>query len=345
MKNVYFNQGLSFGGDTKPAINREISTENIGEKAFMCYILQTRKKQIIKKLLNEAIKIDSREKRRQNMTDGQIEEFVMKFIEKKAKRSGLAKNVVAFVKNFYKSYWLSFEPEVREEPGSMLDYLFIEKLKNLWKNGYFSFFISMVDSKGEPAGIASRAIIKPNTIFRALKEYGISPDEAKGEYERLTVLFNAYLAVPKESIGENNAEILRKTTKEYVEGLKIFPDYEIVQVEPWKNGLMERYKQDGWKEIGELKSMEIVHDYYKDFETIVAPEKQPPLNLLIRPKNKGQDAVNIEELKTIIEAFYLYYGVEPEMTIKGTGQNAIDAYMKYALANVKPDEKSMVKLI
>lgn len=274
----------------------------------------------------------------------------------------------AFALNFAHVYWPAFEIEadLREPPEEVVGYLVREAPSKLGEKGYCSFFISLLSETGAPAGFVTGAIGNVNRLF---ERFGIPKMEknitftfigyvALPRSSQLTgadkVLFSEVeklvestgrttdhliMQVDKPSEMEKELSGLKEKlarTKSQRQQEKLGEEIEVAEERVRRASiLMELWpSRHGLKRVEGLESMEIIHEYGDDKTApLPAPEKQPPLELLIRPAN-GEGTMPLAELEALVKGLYLYYEIFPGIKIEGTNAPALEAYLKYSLEKV-----------
>ena len=242
----------------------------------------------------------------------------------------------AFVLNFAHAYWPIFEVEadLRESPGSMIGYLKRERPSQLGKKGYCSFFFSLLDAQGNPAGIVNGAVLDAGRILQRFK---IEPNP-----EKLVVAFIGYVAVPEGHRNQNADTVLLSEVNAFVAGGSMEPDFWIAQVDkPSSFGDDAARKSRAaadlrlWTSkyhmgvVPGLRSMEIIHDYGSGESELPAPKEQPQLELIIRPSG-GKPGLPYKTLENITRALYLYYEVP--------AGKVLDEYVRYTLEGVSAQD-------
>jgi hypothetical protein len=273
-------------------------------------------------------------------------------------KAGLASPDTAFVLNFAHCYWPAFEAEadLRESPKSMVNYLMAEPISNLPVKGYCSFFICLMSDDGKPAGIVNGAI---GDVNRILGNSGLEMPA-----KEMTATFIGYVALPPSAQRSGADKVLLYESEKLVESTGRKTDYFLTQVDKPANMLaeLEKLKQApggkeeeiaameqriraarilmrlwperyGLKCVEGMKSMEIIHKYGIGEELFLSPEKQPQLELLVRPSS-GKPEMPMQDLRALVTALYLYYEVAPGARIRKTGEPALERYVDYSLEGI-----------
>lgn len=275
----------------------------------------------------------------------------LKFTKNVCKTIQLNDTEAAFVLNFAHVYWPVFEIEanLREKPGSMVGYLKSEIPSNIKENGYCSLFFSLLDEKGDPAGVLNGAVIDVSSL---LSKFQHAPPT-----ENFFIAFVGYVGVDPTHRNQNADTVLLAQFKEQVDKIAgENPVIYIAQVDQplsFKGDAERKFRAEAdlrlWTSkydmgmVPGLRSFEAIHKYGSGEATIRDPAKQPPLDLIIRPIS-GKGEVDFITLKSINLALFLYYEVEPKVKIKGTDTIALDEYVRFALDRVQPRE-GIIKLV
>ncbi|MCX6772118.1 MAG: hypothetical protein NTX79_08800 [Candidatus Micrarchaeota archaeon] len=275
------------------------------------------------------------------------------------REAGLPAPDAAFVLNFAHCYWPAFEAEadLRESPKSMVDYLLAEKISGLAEKGYGSFFICLMSDEGKPSGIVNGAI---GDVNRILERFSLPKME-----KDLTATFIGYVALPPSSQGSGADKMLLYEAEKLVQETGRKTDYFLTQVDKPANMIAElqelkRKPEENKDEIEAMekrvraakilmrlwpgrynlkcvegmKSMEIIHKYGVGEEVFRKPEKQPQLELLVRPAS-GEPQMPAQDLRALVTSLYLYYEVSPTAKIRASDELALERYVDYSLENVK----------
>lgn len=336
MKQI-FNQPVSLG--SLPSIKKYINLAKRSAERFNLQPSQFVAEQIRTKKVVSAIKTAIKEG------------WDLKFTKNVCKTIQLNDTEAAFVLNFVHVYWPVFEIEanLREKPGSMVGYLKSETPSNIKENGYCSLFFSLLDEKGDPAGVLNGAVMDVGAL---LSKFHYSPPD-----ENFFIAFVGYVGVDPMHRNQNADTVLLAQFKEQVDKIAgenpVIYIAQVDQPSSFKKNPERRERAEadlrlwtGKYDMGlvpGLRSFEAIHKYGSGEAIIRDPAKQPPLDLIIRPiSSKGE--VEFITLKLINLALFLYYEVEPKVKIRGTDRNALEEYASFALEGVRPKEGT-IKLV